>query len=160
DEEVEGKSEFDSVKVSCVDVAISNPIKLNVTAPIYEGVSLVLETDKLVYARDETVMLSLYIENDGDKPFKLSEVVPSIQIKNASGFEVYGLSWVADYFEYPTVAPHSRYSLDIGAPLKWDQTTYLEDGSSKDAEPGEYSISATFTSPYLKSDEHAIGIED
>ncbi|MGI0015313.1 MAG: hypothetical protein ACREBU_18000, partial [Nitrososphaera sp.] len=160
DEEVKGKSEFDSVKVSCLDVAISNPVMLNVSAPIYEGVNLVLETDKQVYKQNETVILSLYIENDSEKSFKLQEVFPSISIRDNTGKEVYGISWVADYFEYPTIAPHSRYNLNIGTPLTWDQTTYLEDGITKPAEPGEYSISATFTSPYLKSDEHAIWIED
>ncbi|MGI0016540.1 MAG: hypothetical protein ACREBU_24220, partial [Nitrososphaera sp.] len=161
DEEVEGKSEFDSVKVSCVDVVISNPVMLNVTAPIYEGVNLVLEADKQVYKRNETVNLSLYIENDSDKPFKLSEVEPAIHIKYASSeVEVYGVFWVADYSEYPTIMPHSRYDLNTGMPLTWDQTTYLEDGSSKPAEPGEYSMLATFTYPYLKSEQFAIWIEE
>lgn len=159
DEEVEGKAEFDSVKVSCVDVPISNPIKLNVTAPIYEGVSLVLETDKQVYKRNETVILSLYIENDSSKPFRLSEVMPTIHIKDASGVEVCGFSWVADYSEYPTIAPHSRYNLNTGTLLTWGQTTHLEDGSTKPAEPGEYSMLATFTFPYLESKVHTISIE-
>lgn len=159
DEEVEGKAEFDSVKVSCVDVAISNPIKLNVAAPVYEGVSLVLETDKQVCKQNEIVIMSLYIENNSDKPFRLSEVMPAIHIKDASEVEVYGFTWVADYSEYPAIAPHSRYNLNIGTPLIWNQTTYLEDGSTRPADPGEYSLLATFTFPYLESEVHTISIE-
>lgn len=160
DEEVEGKSEFDSVKVSCVDVAISNPILLNVTAPVYEGVKLVVTADKEIYKRNETVAIDLYIENNSERPFRLQEIEPSIGIKDASsGRSVYGMAWIADYAEYPTIAPHSRYNLNIGMPLTWDQTTYLEDGSTRPAEPGEYLLEATFTSPYLKSEVHSITIQ-
>lgn len=159
DEEVEGKLEFDSVKVSCVDVAISNPIFLNVTAPIYEGVSLELETDKQVYQRNETVEIALYIENNSDKPFKLHEVSPSISIRNDSGREVYGFMWVSDYLTYSTVEPHSRYSLTSTVPVNWDQTIFLEDGGMTSAEPGEYLLEVTFTYPYLESDVHKIIIE-
>lgn len=147
-------------RVECLRLE-ANTVTLNVTARVYEGVKLVIATDKDVYKSNETVVIDLYIENNSDKPFKLQEIAPSITIKNAStGKSVYGAAWIADYSEYPTIGPHSRYSLTSAIPSSWDQSVYQEDGSSKPAGAGEYSILATFTSPYLKSEEHAIWIED
>lgn len=147
-------------RVECQRVE-ANTVTLNVTARVYEGVKLVVTTNKDVYKRNETIVIDLYIDNNNYKPFKLQEIVPSITIKNAStGKSVYGTAWFADYSEYPTVWPYSRYGLTSTVPLSWDQTVYLEDGSIKQAESGEYSILATFTSPYLKSEEHSILIED
>ncbi len=160
DEDLEGKAEFDSVKVSCLDVVIENPIMLNVTAPVQDGVSLVLKTDKDIYKQNETVAISLYIENKSDKPFKLEDASPSIGIKDAfTGREIYRITWVADYSEYPTVQPHSTFSLEIGTQFGWDQTVYSEDGKTESAKAGRYLIEAIFTHPYLQSETHTITIE-
>jgi len=149
----------ESERVECLKIE-ANTVTLNVTAPVYEGIKLVITTDKQVYKRNETVTISLYIENDSDRPFKLQEVHPSISIRDDFGREVYGTSWIVDYSVYPTVEPHSSYDLTSVIPVNWDQTAYLEGGSSEPAESGEYVISATFTYPYLKSEKLAIWIED
>ncbi len=145
-------------RVECLKVE-ANTVTLNVTATVYEGVKLVVATDKHVYKSNETVKIDLYIENNSYTPFKLQEIAPSITIKDASGKGVYGIAWIADYTEYPIVQPHSSFSLSGAFPLTWNQTVYLEDGSTKRAEPGEYFLEATFTYPYLESDVHKITIE-
>lgn len=55
DGDIESKSELDGVRVSCLEVNVERPITLNVTAPVYEGVHLVLSTDREVYSRDEAM---------------------------------------------------------------------------------------------------------
>jgi hypothetical protein len=158
DEPLKGMSENDGIRASCLEVYV-DPVILNVKAAVYEGISLVVGTDKPVYKQSETVTFSLFIENNSDRPFKLSEVQPTIHIIDVpSGKQVYSLSYVADYADYPTIQPHSRYNLTSSIPLKWDQTIFSHEGESR-AELGKYVIKATFTLPYLESAEHSITIE-
>lgn len=157
DEPIEGKSEYDVVKVSCLTLNVE-PIVIKVNARVYDGVKLVLSADKQTYKQNEAVTFDLYVENTSDKPFEIKEVIPSISIKDSSGNPVSGLSYIADYSEYPVVQPHSKFSLSDSIPLVWNQTIY-ENGTSRPAEPGQYFIEATFVSPYLKSEVLAISIE-
>jgi hypothetical protein len=145
-------------RVKCIEID-GNTIALNVTAPVYEGVTLVLQTDKQVYKPGENITLDLYIDNNSDKPFKLSEIGPLISINEAtSGREVNRLGYVADYFEYPTIQPHTRFNLN-STNMTWDQTTFLEDGTRIRVEPGRFLLQATFTFPYLESLENTITIQ-
>jgi hypothetical protein len=161
DEPLEGKSDNDGVRVSCIEIE-PNPLVLEVTAPIHKDVHLVLESDKQVYKQNETVNLSLYIENGSDTPFVLSEVVPDLLITTPSGTKI-SLGWVADYFRAITVDPHSTFRLDNTFSLDWDLNDvyqippHPDDGNSP-AEPGSYKVEATFVSPYLKSETLAIDV--
>jgi hypothetical protein len=144
-------------RVKCLEI-LGNTIEMNVTAPVYEGVQLVIETDKQSYHRGENVTLQLYIENNSDRLFETSEIVPMVKIVEESiGADVYSASFVADYSEYPVVHPHSNFTLF--PQLVWSQTTFQQDGTLEQANPGRYVISATFTYPYLESEEYAITIE-
>ena len=142
-------------EVRCFQVT-SNTISINVTAPpMPDGVKLLLYTDKQVYNRNETIAINIYIENNSDIPFKLSEVYLSAYVKDSSKKEIGGTgTLIADYSNYPTVAPHSRY--DLNGWLSWDQKTYLETGQRVLVAPGEYFIEAEFWSPFLKSDSYKI----
>jgi hypothetical protein len=144
-------------RVKCVEI-LGNTIEMNVTAPVYEGVQLVIETDKQSYHRGENVTLQLYIENNSDKPFETSEIEPMVKIVEESiGADVYSAGFVADYFDYPVVQPHSRFTLF--PQVVWSQEVFQQDGSLQKANPGSYVISATFTYPYLESQEYIITIE-
>lgn len=145
-------------RVKCIEIA-ANTIALNVTAPAYDGVQLVAQSDKRSYKHGENVTISLYIENNGDKPFRTTEIEPTVRIIEESiGLEVYNSGFVADYYEYPIVQPHSRF--DLSPQLVWNQKTFQQDGSLMPATPGRYTISATFTYPYLESQEYTITIEE
>jgi len=161
DEGIEGKSEFDSVRVSCLDVDVLEPIILNVTAPVYEGVNLILSTDKAVYEQNETVSFDLYIENDSDYPFKLSEQEPILHIRDAaSGKEIAAITFVADFHQYPVVQPHSKFKVSSAFPLVWDQKVYDGKSEQRLVETGHYLVKATFTFPYLESEELSIIISE
>lgn len=163
DEPVEGKSENDGVRVSCFEIQ-PNPIVLEVTAPSYEDVSLVLKSDKQEYKRNEIVHLSLYIENNSSMPFVLSEVVPDLSITTPNGTKL-SLGWVADAFRPITVDPHSAFRLDNMISLDWDLNdvyqipSYPDDGYSP-AAPGRYTVDATFVSPYLRSETLTIDVTE
>lgn len=157
DSEVKGKSEFDGVRVSCLAVNLERPIALNVTAPVYEGVSLVLSPDKEAYSRGEAVSFELTIKNESDQSFKLSEVQPTIHIRDAlTGRQITDIHFVLDFHEYPTIQPHSKYIVSV--PLAWDQKVFDDNGEPRLVEPGQYLIRATFIFPYLESEERAITI--
>jgi hypothetical protein len=154
DEPLQGKSDDDGVRASCIELE-PNPIVLEITAPAFEDVNLVLESDKSRYSQNETVHLSLYIENNSDKPFTLAEVNPSLQITASNGTTI-TLAWAADYLGSITVDPHSVFRLDSSYSLEWDLNDAYQippdpaDGQVQ-ADTGTYDVEATFISPYLKS---------
>lgn len=160
DQEVEGRAELDSVRVSCYEVKVARPVTLNVTAPVYEGVSLVLNTDKEVYNRGETLSFELFLENNSDIPFKLSEIQPTIHIKDISGKQITDIYFIRDSHNLPTVQPHSTFNISASVPLTWDQRMYQGNEEYKTIEPGEYLIKATFIFPYLESEERTITISE
>src|SRR5205807_9389894 len=82
-------------RVKCLEI-VGNTVTLNVTAPVYNGVSLVLRSDKEKYTVDEVVHFSLFIENSSDKPFVFTEDEPIIKIRSDNGTEVFDISYIAD----------------------------------------------------------------
>jgi hypothetical protein len=150
-------------RVKCMEI-VGNTVILNVTAPVYEGVSLVLQTDKEKYRVDEVVHFTFFIENASDEPFVLTEEVPLIKISSSNGTEVLQIGFVADHVWPITIEPHSTYRLDDLFPLDWDlsdiyQVPPEKDGNEVQATPGVYFINATFTYPYLESKTFEISVE-
>jgi len=164
DEPMAGKSEDDGIRASCVDPYI-DPIMFNVTAPAYDGVRLVLGSDKEKYTPEEVVHFSLFIENVSDKPFVLTEDEPSINVRSSNGTDVFNISYVADIVGPVTVKPHSIYRLDDVSQLVWNLTNPDQEPSETKASkarviPGLYFVHATFTYPYLESKTLEITILD
>jgi hypothetical protein len=78
-------------------------------------------------------------------------------VKDSTGKETANTGTLfADYSEYPTVAPYSRYDLNF---LSWDPKMYSEKDGLVPMPPGEYPIEVEFWSPFLKSNSHSITLE-
>ncbi len=137
-------------KVECIKLD-SVPIEISVKPKIYEGVKLVLETDKQVYNRNETVHFNAFIANNSNEPFTITEQELTISIKDSSGNEVSAPGYIAEIVGPITIRPHSTYSLSGIIALTWDQRVYMPSEEQRVAESGQYLAEAIFTSPYLKS---------
>jgi hypothetical protein len=150
--------------VQCVFVP-SNKVRFNVTAPTYEGISLVLSADKQSYSRNETVRFEAQIENASDAPLetKANEIMIHIQDQNGKNilWSSFGISDISPY----VIPNHSNYTLDhLTYPpsawsWEWDQNNYTSEGVPFVVEPGRYLIYATFSSPPMKSQTIEITIE-
>lgn len=151
-------------RVKCLEV-VGNTVALNVTGPAYEGVRLVLKTDKESYTVDEDVHMSLYIENVSDEPFVLTEQDTRITIQSDNGMGTIVAGLTVDSFGPTTVEPHSIYRLDDAVPLVWDlgdvyQIPPQDDDNNVEAISGTYFISASFTYPYLESETLEISVRE
>jgi hypothetical protein len=149
--------------VQCMYVH-SEKVRFNVTAPKYEGINLVLSTDKQLYGRNETIRFAAQVQNTSDKPFEVSVNEMMIHIQGEGGGKlILTFSGVSDID--PVVIPaHSKYTLDYlsypGKPWSWDwdQRNYTTDGIPFAVEPGRYLAYATFSSPPMKSETIVITI--
>ncbi|MGI0034566.1 MAG: hypothetical protein ACRD98_01680 [Nitrososphaera sp.] len=158
----ESKRVYDlKVKQGCLSLT-ANPVLLNVEALQFDGVSLVLSTDKEVYARNETVQFSVRIENSSDKPFSLEAEFVNIIIRDINATEMVNVFAFGDSsHELPVVEPHSTYV--FAKDIAWAQQDYshIRPGSFNEpvaAKPGVYTVEATFGDPYLKAESVTITI--
>lgn len=150
--------------VNCIYVP-SEKVRFNVTAPAYEGINLVLTTDKQSYNRNDTVRFAVQIENTNNEPFRIrgDEIMIHMRYKDGSNL-LWFSTGVSDTSEF-TIPAHANYSLDhLSYPARpwswdWDQRNYTAEGMPVVVEPGEYLVYATFSSPAMKSETRTITIE-
>lgn len=154
---------------------LSSPsVNVNITAASYDNIKLVLDVDKESYYRNETVSFTIYVENNSDKPFRITLDEIMIHIRDIHGNGILwftaALSPIAAGQEsgIPNVVikPHSNYTFENIAMehqgtsfWEWDQRNMTPEGMPVPMEPGTYQVYATFTSPPIKSDAVTIVLQ-
>ncbi|MGI0012686.1 MAG: hypothetical protein ACREBU_04470 [Nitrososphaera sp.] len=149
---------------------LSSPsVNVNVTAPSYDNMKLVLDVDKESYSRNELVKFTIYVENNSDKPLSITLDEIMIHIRDVHGNGILwfnaGLSLSSGYTNV-VIKPHSKYTFENIAEehqgtsfWDWDQRNITPEGMPVPMEPGMYQVYATFTSPPMKSDAGTIVLQ-